>query len=93
MEPPSYMRSVVDRNVVMRRMTMQQGTHIKTRYSHKPISRDLSEYRISPSPLDNRQAFTVTEEDIHYRSGLEENARTSSGEDPAEFPSTACSTP
>ena len=64
MGPPSYMRSVVDRNVVMPRMTMQQGTHSKTRYSHKPILRDLSEYSIAPSPLDNRQAFTVTEEDI-----------------------------
>jgi len=93
MGPPSYMWSVVDRNVVMRRMTMQHGTHSKTRPPPKPISRDLSEYSISPSPLDKKQAFTVTEENIRYRNGLEENARTSSGEDPAEFPSASCSTP
>jgi len=50
MGPPSYMRSVVDRNVVMRRMTMQLGTHIKTRYSHKPTSRDLSEHSYFSKP-------------------------------------------
>jgi len=47
---------------------------------------------ISPSPLEKRQAFTVTEEDIRYRNDLEENARRSSDEDPTEFPSKACST-
>ena len=85
------------RNVKIGTLLQKKNSNSRAHIENKKLpiaySEPLSGNSISPTPLNKRQVFTVSEQNTRYCNGLEENAPTRSGEDLAKFPYTACSTP